>query len=181
MHNTSRARDTGRGQYFIPLRIHSLRHGVLISFFLFFPLVPALLSCQNAITIKCIICRDGIVEVYFARMIFIWYIYTQYQTQELKRIPNASPRKPNQPPTLKPEAVPSSGIELASNPLYDNTGCPSVKSFSTSESEISIPSSISVLPAAAALLELIVDADVDIGVCASALAQFCWGVDSASL
>lgn len=43
-----------------------------------------------------------------------------------------------------------------------------MKLFLTPESEISIPSSISVLPVAAALLELIVDAAVDIGVCASA-------------
>lgn len=128
----------------------------------------------------------------FPKTIFIWYmgIYTiisdkrtSTQHQNYKRTPNASPRKPNQPPTLKPEAVPSSGwgIELASNPLYDNIGCPSVKSFSTSESETSIPSSISSLPVAAALLELIVDAAVDVGVCASALAQFCWRMDSPSL
>lgn len=126
------------------------------------------------------------------KTIFIWYMgihtiisdtRTSTQHQNYKRTPNASPRKPNQPPTLKPEAVPSSGrgIELASNPLYDNIGCPSVKSFPTSESEISIPSSISVLPVAAALLELIVDAAVDIGVCASAFAQFCWRADSPSL
>lgn len=55
-----------------------------------------------------------------------------------------------------------------------------MKSFPTSESEISIPSSISVLLVAAALLELIVDAAVDIGVCASALAQCC-RADSPSL
>lgn len=106
---------------------------------------------------------------------------TSTQYQNYKRTPTASARAPNQLPILKLEPVPSSrrGIELASNPLYDFIGRPS-KLFSTSESNISAPSSISVLVVAAALLELVADAAVDVGACVLALAQFCWRVDSAS-